>query len=211
MFTGLIEAVGSIETIEEHGDARRFSIATPDDAFLHDAQLGDSIAVSGACLTVVELSPRAFAVQAVEETLRRTVLGAKNVGARVNLERALKLGARLGGHIVQGHVDGVGAIARVRDEGNSFWVTLEPPSGLMRYIVEKGSICIDGISLTVANVAYSTFSVAVIPHTWDVTTANDWTLGTHVNLEVDLIAKYVERLTQFTASANQPQITRMES
>jgi riboflavin synthase len=121
---------------------------------------------------------------------------------RVNLERALRLDARLGGHIVQGHVDGVGAVAGIRPEGEGWWVTIEPPGALMKYVVEKGSICLDGISLTVANVAYARFSVALIPHTRANTTAGQWSAGTSPNIEVDIVAKYVERLTQWHALSN---------
>jgi riboflavin synthase len=138
-----------------------------------------------------------FTALAVEETLRRTTLGKKNVGDSVNLERAMLATARFGGHVVQGHVDGVGHVESVRPEGEGWWVTIEPPFELMKYVVEKGSITIDGISLTVANVAYRRFAVVVIPHTRDVTTAGSWEKGLRVNLEVDLIAKYVERLLQW--------------
>src|SRR5690606_2727055 len=130
----------------------------------------------------------------------RTTLGKKHVGDSVNLERAMLANARFGGHVVQGHVDGVGHIAEIRPEGEGWWVTIEPPFELMKYVVEKGSITIDGISLTVANVAYRRFSVVVIPHTREVTTAGNWEKGFHVNLEVDLMAKYVERLLQWEKS-----------
>ncbi|HEX8237888.1 MAG TPA: riboflavin synthase [Abditibacteriaceae bacterium] len=199
MFTGLVECLGTIESIENVGEARRFSVGVEHDDYLIDAVLGESISVNGTCLTAVELQARRFVIEAVEETMRRTTLGDRQVGDRVNLERALKASARLGGHIVQGHVDGVGTIMSTRSEGEGWWVTVEPPFALMKYIVEKGSICIDGVSLTVANAAYRRFSVALIPHTRDVTTAGDWNEGRHVNLEVDVIAKYVERLTQWTA------------
>jgi riboflavin synthase len=201
MFTGLVERIGTIERIEEVGQgadaARRLTIGVEDDDYLRDAVMGESISVSGTCLTAVGLTPRAFVVQAVEETMRRTTLGDKAPGARVNLERAMLASARFGGHIVQGHVDGVGVVAGVRDEGEGWWVTVEPPFEMMRYIVEKGSVCMDGVSLTVANAAYSRFSVALIPHTRQVTTAGEWQQGAAVNLEVDVIAKYVERLTQW--------------
>lgn len=202
MFTGLVERIGAIEKIEAAGDARRLAIGVGDDDYLRDAVIGESISVSGICLTVIELVPRAFVVQAVEETMRRTSLGLKAEGERVNLERALRASARFGGHIVQGHVDGVGAIAGVRQEGEGWWVTIQPPSALMRYIVEKGSVCIDGISLTVANAAYQRFSVALIPHTREATTAGEWREGAAVNLEADVIAKYVERLTQWATQHN---------
>jgi riboflavin synthase len=198
MFTGLIERLGRIETIETVGEARHFTLAVADDDYLSDAQIGESIAVSGVCLTATHLTARSFSVSAVEETLRRTSLGRREIGDTINLERALPVGARLGGHIVQGHVDGVADITATRDEGEGWWVTFQPPFSLMRYIVEKGSICLDGISLTVANVAYNKFSVALIPHTREVTSASSWQAGGLVNVEVDIVAKYVERLTQWT-------------
>ena len=197
MFTGLIEQLGVLDCIEIIGEARRLRIGVADAEYLADAQIGESISVNGTCLTVTEYSENSFCVEAVEETLRRTTLGKRQVGDRLNLERAVRANARLGGHIVQGHVDGVGAIMNVRNEGEGWWITFEPPFELMKYIVEKGSICIDGISLTVANVAYSRFSVALIPHTREVTSAGAWQEGANVNLEVDIIAKYVERLTQW--------------
>jgi riboflavin synthase len=197
MFTGLVETVGRLENIEVRGDARRFVIGV-EDGYLADCEIGESISVNGCCLTVIEFNAESFAVEAIEETLRRTTFGAKQVGARVNLERALKANARFGGHIVQGHVDGVGVVTAVRDEGEGLWTTFEPPYALMKYIVEKGSICIDGVSLTVANVAYRKFSVALIPHTREVTNAGEWIEGANVHLEVDVIAKYVERLTNWT-------------
>jgi riboflavin synthase len=132
-------------------------------------------------------------VQAVEETMRRTTLGLLQVGDKVNLERALRADARLGGHVVQGHVDGIGTIMTVRPEGEGWWVTIEPPLEMMRYMVQKGSVTLDGVSLTVANVAYSRFSVALIPHTREVTTAGRWEPGVQVNIETDIIARYVER------------------
>lgn len=200
MFTGLIEQVGIVAAITLAGDARRFVIEVEDAGFLHDAQLGESISVSGVCLTVVAHAERTFEVEAVEETMRLTTLGQKEVGTRVNLERAMLMTARLGGHIVQGHVDGIATITGARSEGEGWWITFEPPFALMRYIVHKGSICVDGISLTVANVAYKRFSVALIPHTRAVTTAGAWDIGTQVNLETDVIAKYVERLTRWAAA-----------
>lgn len=199
MFTGLIERVGTITEIAAENGRRRLVIDCGDTDFLQDAVIGESIAVSGACLTVVAFDQSTFTTQAVEETLRRTTLGQKQVGDRVNLERALRANARLGGHIVQGHVDGVATIESVREEGESWWITFEPPFELLRYIVEKGSVCIDGISLTVANVSYRKFSIALIPHTFEATTASDWRADASVNLETDVLAKYVERLTQFAA------------
>ena len=202
MFTGLIERTGTIEAINETEGARQFTIAVPDADFLADANLGDSIAVSGVCLTATAFDAKTFAVTAVEETLRRTSLGDRKVGDKVNLERALRADARLGGHIVQGHVDGVADVVGARPEGESQWITFQPPFQLMRYIVEKGSICLDGVSLTVANCAYNKFSIALIPHSQEKTAPNGWTLGSRVNVEVDIIAKYVERLTNWTHGAS---------
>lgn len=199
MFTGLVERLGTIKRVEEldNGTARRFHLEIADTDFLHGAIVGESIATSGVCLTATQLREREFSVVAVEETLRRTTLGDRREGDTVNLERALRADARLGGHIVQGHVDGVADIVSVREEGESWWVTFQPPFELLRYIVEKGSVCLDGISLTVANVAYDKFSIALIPHTREVTTAGSWRRGGRVNVEVDILAKYVERLTEW--------------
>jgi riboflavin synthase len=197
MFTGLIERVGVIEEIAEHDAARALTISVADDEYLCDVTIGESISVSGVCLTVTEYSLQSFTAVAVEETLRRSTLGALKVGERVNLERALRADARLGGHIVQGHVDGVGNVVALREEGESWWVTFEPPFELMKYIAPKGSICVDGISLTVANVAYARFSVAIISHTRAVTTAGTWSVGKPVNLESDILARHVERLMQW--------------
>lgn len=199
MFTGLVESLGRVAEVQESGDARHFWIEVLSPGLLAGAQLGDSISVSGVCLTVTELAEQRFLVTAVEETLRRTTLGQRGAGDKVNLERALLASARLGGHIVQGHVDGVASVTASRPEGEGWWVTFEPPTSLLKYIVEKGSICLDGVSLTVANVAYSRFSVALIPHTREVTTAGNWEPGATVNVEVDIIAKYVERLTSWSA------------
>ncbi len=198
MFTGLIERTGTIEAINEADGARQFTIALPDADFLADAQLGDSISVSGVCLTATDLGAQSFVVTAVEETLRRTTLGNRKAGDTVNLERALRADARLGGHIVQGHVDGVADVVGARPEGESQWITFQPPFQLMKYIVEKGSICLDGVSLTVANCAYNKFSIALIPHSQEKTAPQAWTPGGRVNVEVDIIAKYVERLTNWT-------------
>ena len=199
MFTGLIERLGTIERIEGESQ-RKFTIALPDADFLADAQVGDSIAVSGVCLTATDISEKSFAVTAVEETLRRTSLGHRKIGDAVNLERALQMGARLGGHIVQGHVDGVADVIGARPEGESLWITFQPPFPLMKYVVEKGSICLDGVSLTVANVAYNKFSIALIPHSQAQTAPQGWIVGGRVNVEVDIIAKYVERLTKWTGA-----------
>lgn len=202
MFTGLIEEVGVISASEAENDSRLLTIVVSED-FAASLSEGDSVAICGACLTVTSHTKSTFTALAVEETLRRTTLGKKNVGDSVNLERAMLATARFGGHIVQGHVDGVANLECVRPEGEGWWVTIEPPLALMRYIVEKGSITVDGISLTVANVAHQRFSVVVIPHTREMTTAAQWEKGVSVNLEVDLMAKYVERLLQFAMNNEQ--------
>ena len=159
-----------------------------------DLALGDSVAVNGACLTAVEVTPGGFAVDCVAETLRRTTLGDLAPGDRVNLERPMRLGDRLDGHLVQGHVDGVGTVRSVRAEGESAVLEVAPPAALMRYVVEKGSICVDGVSLTVAQRRPDAFTVALIPHTMAMTTLGPQALGRPVNLEVDVVAKYVESL-----------------
>ncbi len=159
-----------------------------------DLALGDSVSVNGACLTAVELLPDGFAVDAVAETLRRTSLGALGAGDPVNLERAIRVGDRLGGHLVQGHVDATGIVTGARGEGESVVLTLSAPPSVMRYIVEKGSVAVDGVSLTVAGRDAGSFSVALIPHTMAHTTLGPGAVGRDVNLEVDLVAKYVEAL-----------------
>lgn len=193
MFTGIIQAVGRIARREERGSDARLVIeaGTLD---LADVALGDSIAVAGVCLTAVELDGAHFAADVSAETLRLTTLGALAVGDAVNLEKSLRLADRLGGHLVSGHVDGIGAVAAVRDDGGSQRWTFRAPAALARYIAVKGSICVDGTSLTVNEVAGDTFGVTLIPHTLAVTTFGARRAGDAVNLEVDLVARYVERL-----------------
>ena len=177
MFTGLVESLGVVSTIEEAGAARHFWIEALEPGYLGDGLIGESISVNGTCLTATEFRGRYFRVTAVEETLRRTTLGQRKVGDKVNLERALLASARLGGHIVQGHVDGVAQVTVSRPEGAGWWVTLDAPPALLKYIVEKGSVCLDGVSLTVAQATATDFSVALIPHTREVTTAGTWEPG----------------------------------
>lgn len=198
MFTGIVEELGRVrQVIPTEGGARLEIEAT---TVLADAVLGASIAVSGCCLTAVELGDGWWAADAVSETLARTSLGSLRSGDPVNLERPVRLADRLGGHLVQGHVDGVGTIAR-RDPiaDGSTRVAIELPQGLARYVVEKGSITVDGISLTVAALRDDGFEVAVIPHTLAVTTLGTKQPGAVVNLEVDVLAKYVERLLRASA------------
>ena len=192
MFTGLVETIGIVSRMETSQNGARVTIgASP---ILDDVKMGDSISVNGICLTVVAFTATTFTVDAVPETLRRSNLGGLRSGSAVHLERALRADARLGGHIVSGHIDGVGRIAKRVGEGLATVLTIEADWALLRYIVEKGSICIDGVSLTVMEAGQSSFTVSIIPHTGDVTLLATAKVGTVVNLECDVIAKYVERL-----------------
>lgn len=193
MFTGIIQAVGRVTSREPRGaDARLVIDAAPLD--LGDVAIGDSVAVGGVCLTAVALDGSRFVADVSAETLARTTLGQLGSGDPVNLEKALRLADRIGGHLVSGHVDGIGHVVRVDDDGASQRWTFSAPAALSRYIAVKGSICIDGTSLTVNEVAGDTFSVTLIPHTLGVTTFGARKAGDAVNLEVDLIARYIERL-----------------
>lgn len=193
MFTGLVEEVGTIATITAGADGARVRVEAR--RVLQELSVGDSVAVDGACLTVVAIHDDGFEIDAVAETLARTVLGRRTAGAQVNLERALRAGDRLGGHIVQGHVDATGHVARVVAEGRGVRMRVEAAPPVLRYVVEKGSITIDGVSLTVADRDDAGFEVALIPHTLGETTLGEVREGREVNLEVDLVAKYVEALT----------------
>ena len=192
MFTGLVEETGRIAAVEERPAGRRFRIAAA--RVLEDARVGDSLAVNGCCLTAVAVDERSLEVEAVPETLARTTLGSWRVGERVNLERSLRLDQRLGGHLVQGHVDGVGVVRTVAPEGEGRRVGLDLPAELARFVAEKGSLAVDGVSLTVAAVAATRCEVALIPHTLSVTVAGDYAPGRRVHLEVDLVARYLARL-----------------
>jgi riboflavin synthase len=192
MFTGIVEEIGRVhELARVHGTAR---LAVACGRVLDGVAVGDSIAVNGCCLTVTDLSGAGFVADLMGETLDRTALGDLAPGAPVNLERALAAGERLGGHLVQGHVDGVGAIAALEAHGGWTTMTVTLPEGLERYVAERGSIAVDGTSLTVTSVERSAFSVGLIPHTLSATALGSRRLGDRVNLEVDILAKYVERL-----------------
>ncbi|MCU1426966.1 MAG: riboflavin synthase alpha chain [Actinomycetia bacterium] len=193
MFTGIVEELGRVCSVVPRTGGARIEIEAK--VVLEDAQIGASIAVNGCCLTVVDLTDGAWAADAVVETLDRTNLGALRAGDPVNLERPVRLADRLGGHLVQGHVDAVGQIAAIDPQSDgSVLVRVAAPAGVLRYVVEKGSITVDGVSLTVAVVADDAFSIAMIPHTRDVTTLGTKNVGATVNLEVDVVAKYVEKL-----------------
>ena len=201
MFTGIIQAVGRIAAIESKGADMRLRVYT-DTLDMHGVARGDSIAVSGVCLTVVDLPGDGFWADVSRETLQRTMLGDMGKGAAVNLELALAAGARLGGHLVSGHVDGVGVVRERRDDGRSMYFRIQAPDELARYIAQKGSICADGVSLTVNNVQAAFFDINIVPHTLKATTLNAWVQGRRVNLEVDLIARYLERLLLGDAAAS---------
>ncbi|MFH1002871.1 MAG: riboflavin synthase [Chloroflexota bacterium] len=190
MFTGIVEEVGRVSLVPPGG-----LMVTAGDV-LQEMHLGDSMAVNGVCLTITELTGNAFAVDVMPETLKRTNLGRLHPGDGVNLERPLALGGRMGGHLVQGHVDDVGRVVSVTPEGAAKLVRIEAPAGLMGYIVTKGFIAVDGISLTVVDVEPRSFRVSLVGYTQQHTTLADRQIGDLVNLEVDIIAKYVERLTQ---------------
>lgn len=192
MFTGLIEEGGRVAEIRPSDGGARLVVSAA--LVLDGLEVGDSVAVNGTCLTAVEVAPGGFAVDCVAETLRRTSLGALGPGDRVNLERPLRIGDRLDGHLVQGHVDGVGTVRAATPEGGSTVLEVSAPPDLLRYVVEKGSIAVDGVSLTVAGRLPDAFTVALIPHTMAVTTLGPQALGRPVNLEVDVVAKYVESL-----------------
>lgn len=199
MFTGIIQAVGKIHEYETRGNDARMVIA-PDGLDLSDVAVGDSIAVNGVCLTVIALTPATFTVDVSAETLRVTEGYAP--GAEVNLEKAMRPIDRLGGHIVSGHVDGVGTVARFEPVGESHLLAIDAPAPLARYIAAKGSITVQGVSLTVNRVEGARFFINLIPHTLAATTLKHLKPGSRVNLEIDMVARYVERLTQYMNSTD---------
>jgi riboflavin synthase len=199
MFSGIIEELGRVAGNTIDSDGRLEIVAA---RVTRDVTVGDSIAVNGCCLTVVDLNTEGFVADVMPETARRTTLAELRSGEPVNLEAAMAYGDRVGGHLVSGHVDATGRIRGTRDEGNAVWVTIDAPHGVMRYVVEKGCVAVDGISLTVASVDGDHFTVSLIPHTATVTTARGWQAGTQVNLEADLFAKYVERSVAAHAAAH---------
>ena len=195
MFTGIIEAVGKIEARSQEKGEWRLKFSTGD-LDLSDVKIGDSIAVSGCCLTVVEKQATAFLADVSNETMRCTSLGTLEIGSAVNLEKAMLATDRFGGHIVSGHVDGVGHLIKVENEGQSIKMTFKIPSNLNKYVAAKGSICVDGTSLTVNEANDDYFAVNLIPHTQDETVSGSYKIGDSVNLEVDIIARYLERMNE---------------
>lgn len=193
MFTGIVEQMGTVGEVSDTTDGKRLTISGEG---LGELAVGASIAVNGVCLTAVETEADRLAVDVVPETLKRTNLGAVDVGTPVNLERPMPADGRFDGHIVQGHVDGVGRVFGIDEEEGGVTMTVEVPEELLRYLVEKGSVTIDGVSLTVAGLTETGFTVALIPHTLAVTTLGSRRVGDELNLEMDVLAKYVERLMQ---------------
>ena len=191
MFTGIVEEIGIVKSVQSK------VITIEANKIFDDLHLGDSVAVNGTCLTVSSFDNKIFNADVTQETLNRTNLGSLKNGSRVNLERAMTLSGRFGGHIVSGHIDGVGSIKSMKKDDNAIILTIEVPRQLMKYIVEKGSVAVDGISLTVASLTDNTFSIAVIPHTLKETVLYYKKEGDKVNIENDVIGKYVERLLTF--------------
>ena len=198
MFTGIIEEIGTVLAVRK--GSRSSALDIEGRLIFGDLKLGDSVAVNGVCLTVRALATPRFTADVMAETLRKSTLGALGPGNRVNLERALPADGRFGGHIVSGHIDGRGTIAQIREEDNAKWFTIRAPKAILRYMVEKGSICVDGISLTIAGLGQDSFDVSIIPHTAKATTLAQKKVGDPVNLENDLIGKYVEKLFPGAAS-----------
>lgn len=192
MFTGIIEEVGHVKSL--HRGAKSFTLEVKAEKVLEGTLVGDSIATNGVCLTVTSLTGHGFTADVMPETVSRTALGELVSGSPVNLERALSLQTRLGGHIVSGHIDGTGRIADRRQDDTALWLTIECDSKLLRYIIEKGSVTLQGVSLTVARVDARSFAVSLIPHTQAATTLHQAKVGDLVNIENDIIAKYVEKL-----------------
>lgn len=202
MFTGIIEEVGKIQGIRRGAESSVISVQAK--KILEDIHLGDSIAVNGVCLTVTSFSQGGLTADVMNETYNRSSLGGLSAGNPVNLERAMSAKGRFGGHIVSGHIDGTGKISAIEKDGNALWYTFKTAPGILRYIIEKGSVAIDGISLTVAKVGRDSFSVSIIPHTAARTVLSDRHPGDTVNLENDCIGKYVERLLGLQLLGLQP-------
>lgn len=194
MFTGIIEGLGTITMIRPSGQGKRLTIEA--DYPLDQTKIGDSIAVSGACLTVVVIDGKSFEVDVSPETLSKTTFGRAKIGDDVNLERALRLSDRIDGHLVSGHIDGIGSVKNIKTLGNAIIITFEVTESLSRYMIRKGSVAVDGISLTINNCDHGSFEVSIIPHTAKLTNIGLKKIGEYVNIETDMIGKYVERFTR---------------
>lgn len=193
MFTGLVEQKGQIRRVRQQGPGSAFTLSTSRE-FVNELVLGESVAIDGACMTVTQTDGDTFTFDASAESLARTTLGQRRVGDHVHLERAMRLGDRIGGHMVSGHIDGLGVVAQRKSVGTAIWMRFRIEDPLLRYLIEKGSVAVDGISLTVNELFEDGFSVMLIPHTQSVVHLHEKTAETHVNLEMDQIGKYVERL-----------------
>ncbi len=200
MFTGIIEEVGTVKSIVKGSRSIKLTIAA--DKVLDGSALGDSIAVNGVCLTVTSFGSKCFTADVMPESMRKTSMSELAIGSRVNLERALTLSTRLGGHIVSGHIDGTGTVAAMEKDDNAVRMTVEAEAKVMRYIVAQGSVALDGVSLTVAHLGRGDFTVSLIPHTGQVTTLLDKKPGSLINIENDVVGKYVERLMQLDEKDN---------
>lgn len=198
MFTGIIEEIGNVEQIA--GGVKSCSVTIRAEKIFDDLKPGDSVAVNGVCLTAARINPPEFTADVMAETMRRTNLGKLVKGSNVNLERAVKLGGRLGGHIVLGHIDGCGTVLNMIREENAVWVTIGADSDIIKYIVQKGSVALDGISLTVADIKTDRFSVSIIPHTAQETTLLKRKTGDKINIECDIIGKYTEKFINHSGS-----------
>jgi len=202
MFTGIVEEIGVVQRIQK--GAKSSVLAVRGAIIFNDLHIGDSVAVNGVCLTAASCSNNIFTADVMHETLSRSSLGNLKTGSRVNLERAMPANGRFGGHIVSGHIDGAGVITKIKRDDNAVWYTIKAADNIMKYIVEKGSIAIDGVSLTVARVTSGSFSVSIIPHTARSTVLSEKSLGDAVNLENDIVGKYVEKLMGYE-QAQKPQ------
>ncbi|MDM8539938.1 riboflavin synthase [Desulfococcaceae bacterium HSG9] len=191
MFTGIIEGLGTVTAMQSFGHGQRFTFEA--DFLLDRVKIGDSIAVNGACLTVITINGNSFSADLSPETLSKSTFGASKTGERVNLERAMRLDSRLDGHFVSGHIDGVGLIRQKRITSNAVIITIETPPAISRYMIKKGSVAVDGVSLTINECRRNNFTVSIIPHTAQITTLTDKKKGDRVNIETDMIGKYVER------------------
>lgn len=208
MFTGLIEGTGKLKTIEPRGKDMRLSIEASFE--LEGFQIGESVSVDGVCLTVVSWEKRTFAVDVSQETLSRSTLAQRHRGDEVNLERALRLGDRLGGHLVNGHVDGRGRVSGRKRRGDSWVFQFEVATELGRYMIEKGSVAVNGVSLTVNSCDGSSFEVNIVPHTFQVTTLEGLQVGDEVNIEVDIIGKYVEKFVRNMQERDSPSTSKVD-
>jgi riboflavin synthase len=194
MFTGIIEEIGIIKNIKKGANSATLIISCS--KIFYDLKLGDSVSTNGVCLTVTKINNSSFSADVMNETLSKSSLGNLKIGSRVNLERAIPANGRFGGHIVSGHIDGTGKIILIKKDDIAVWYTIKTNSKIMQYIIEKGSIAIDGISLTIAQITHDSFSVSVIPHTTKETTLSEKNIGCLVNLENDIIGKYVQKFSQ---------------